>query len=66
MFVDMGTGMTDGEPALLKSRRHLRLDEATVLWKQLLSYGWQVTTPAIQRHPPGLSLLSECEAGVSK
>ena len=37
--------MPNGEPALLKSRRHLRLDEATLLWMQLRSYGWQVTAP---------------------
>lgn len=45
VFVDMGRGMPNGEPALLKSRRYLRRDEATVLWKQLLSYGWQKTAP---------------------
>ena len=31
VFVDMGRGMPDGEPALLKSRRHLRLDEVAHL-----------------------------------
>ena len=45
VFVDMGRSMPDGEPALLKSRRHLRLEDATALWKQLRSYGWQQTSP---------------------
>ena len=45
VFVDMGRSMPNGEPALLKSRRHLLLDEATVLWKSLRSYGWQQTDP---------------------
>ncbi|WP_186537670.1 DUF1651 domain-containing protein [Synechococcus sp. BIOS-E4-1] len=45
VFVDHGRRMPNGEPALLKSRRYLRLDEATLLWKDLRSYGWQVTAP---------------------
>ena len=46
VFVDHGRKMPNGEPALLKSRRHMRLEDATILWKQLLSYGWQQGTPA--------------------
>ena len=40
VFVDMGRGMPNGEPALLKSRRYLRLEDAMTLWKDLRSYGW--------------------------
>ena len=43
--VDMGRGMPNGEPALLKSRRYLRLEDATNLWRDLRSYGWQQTKP---------------------
>ena len=39
VFVDMGRPMPDGSPALLKTRQHLRREDAEVLWKQLLSYG---------------------------
>ena len=46
VFVDHGRKMPNGEPALLKSRRHMRLEDATVLWQQLLSYGWQQGKPA--------------------
>ena len=45
VFVDMGRGMPNGEPALLKSRRYLRLEDARTLWKDLRSYGWQQTSP---------------------
>ena len=41
----MGRSMPDGEPALLKSRRYLRLEDAKALWKQLRSYSWQQTAP---------------------
>ena len=44
VFVDHGRAMPDGAPALLKSRRHMRLEDAAALWKELRSYGWQVTT----------------------
>ena len=39
VFVDYGWKMSNGEPALIKSRRYLRLEEATTLWKDLRSYG---------------------------
>ena len=45
VFVDYGRGMPDGEPALLKSRRHLKQEDAMVLWKALRSSGWKTTTP---------------------
>ena len=45
VFVDHGRQMPNGDPALLKSRRHMRLEDAISLWKQLRSYGWQVTSP---------------------
>ena len=39
VFVDYGWKMSNGDPALIKSRRYLRLEEATTLWKDLRSYG---------------------------
>ena len=40
-FVDMGRPMPDGSPALLKTRQHLRREEAEVLWRTLLRSGFQ-------------------------
>ena len=45
VFEDMGRGMPDGSPALLKSRRHLRREQAEGIWKDLLKQGWKKTTP---------------------
>lgn len=46
VFVDHdGRKMTNGKPALLKGRRYLRLEDATVLWKQLRSYGCTIAKP---------------------
>ena len=47
VFVDHGRKMPNGDPALRKSRRHLRLEDATTLWKQLRSYGWQQADPVL-------------------
>ena len=41
VFVDMGRPMPDGSPALLKTRQHLRREEAEVLWRNLLRSGFQ-------------------------
>ena len=47
VFVDYGRGMTHGQSALLKSeRRHLKREDAAVLWKALRSSGWKTTDPA--------------------
>lgn len=45
VFVDDGRGMPNGEPALLKSRRYLRREQAEELWKHLRKQGWKQTTP---------------------
>jgi hypothetical protein len=45
VFVDHWRRMPNGQPALLKSRRPVRLEDAIHLWKQLLSYGWQQADP---------------------
>ena len=45
LFVDYGREIP-GQPALLKSRRHLRAEEARTLWKSLCSSGWKQRTPA--------------------
>ena len=45
LFVDFGRPMPGGEPALLKSRRHLREEDARELWKSLVSSGWKASDP---------------------
>lgn len=45
VFVDKGRKMLDGSPALLKTRQHLRRQEAEKLWKSLLSTGWIRSEP---------------------
>lgn len=45
VFVDMGRPMPDGSPALLKTRQHLRRDDAEKFWKNLVHMGWQRTEP---------------------
>lgn len=46
VFVDKGKGMPDGSPALLKTRQHLRREQAEGMWKDLLRCGWQ-KVPAV-------------------
>ena len=46
VFVDVGRLMSDGSPALLKTRQHLRRDDAEVLWKNFLRSGFQ-KVPAV-------------------
>ena len=45
VFVDLGKGMSDGSPAPLKTRRHLRREEAEAMWRDLLRQGWQKVPP---------------------
>ena len=45
LFVDYGREMPDA-PALLKSRRYLREEDAKALWKALCSSGWVMREPA--------------------
>ena len=46
VIVDHGRAMPGDEPALLKSRRTLRYEDAVSLWFQLKSCGWTVADPA--------------------
>ena len=46
VFVDMGRGMPDGSPALLKTRQHIRREDAEGMWKDLLRWGWR-KVPAV-------------------
>ena len=46
VFVDMGRGMPDGSPALLKTRQHVRREQAEVMWKDLVRKGWE-KVPAV-------------------
>lgn len=41
ILVDHGREMSDGRPALLKSRRNMRYEDAVSLWKELLRSGWK-------------------------
>ena len=45
VFLDQGSLMNDGSPALLKSRRHLAMREAIEVWNTLLHDGWQRVSP---------------------
>ncbi|MAR08654.1 MAG: hypothetical protein CL681_01605 [Blastopirellula sp.] len=49
VFIDYGRPLAD-EPALLKSRRRLRFDDATALWKALKESGWTISPPAWGAH----------------
>ena len=39
VFVDMGRPMPDGSPALLKTRQHLRREQAEGMWKDVEGSG---------------------------
>ena len=45
VFVDQGKQLPDSQPPLLKTRRHLRREEAEVMWKQLVRMGCKRTEP---------------------
>ena len=45
VFVDLGRGMPEGQPALLKSRQHLRREVAEQRWRDLCRAGWSATEP---------------------
>ena len=46
VFVDHGRPMPDGQPALLKTRRDMRYEDAVALWFQLKGLGWTVAEAA--------------------
>ncbi|WP_413442649.1 DUF1651 domain-containing protein [Synechococcus sp. MIT S1220] len=50
LFLDYGKEMTDGQPALLKSRRHLRKPEAVELWKSMKRSDWRPCQPFLRAH----------------
>ena len=50
LFVDMGKAMPDGSPALLKTRQHLRREEAEGMWKDLVRKGWVKVSPLWGAH----------------
>ncbi len=41
-FMDKGMAMTDGSPAMLKSRSYVPMQEAKVFWEELISLGWTI------------------------
>ena len=45
VFVDYGRGMPNGQPALLKSRKHLLRKDAETQWNRLIEIGWSQVAP---------------------
>ena len=45
VFLDKGRAMSDGSPALLKSRRYLPKSDAIELWINLQANGWSTVEP---------------------
>ena len=45
VFMDRGMAMPDGEPLLLKERRHAPQEDAETIWRNLKSMGWKSTEP---------------------
>ena len=47
MFVDTGiiVGIDGDKPPLMKTREEMRIEDARMLWKNLLEKGWQITDP---------------------
>ena len=43
VFMDRGMAMPDGEPPLLKERRHVPQEDAETIWRNLKSMGWKRT-----------------------
>ena len=41
VFVDMGRPMSGGSPSLLKTRQHMRREQAEGMWKNLLRSGFK-------------------------
>ena len=46
VFVDMGRPMSDGSPALLKTRQHVCKEKAESMWKDLVRKEWK-KVPAV-------------------
>ncbi len=46
VFVDKGRAMPDGSPALLKTRQHLRREQAGGMWGDLVRKRWK-KVPAV-------------------
>ena len=45
VFMDCGMPMPNGEPPLLKERRHVPKEDAETIWRNLKSMGWKRTEP---------------------
>ena len=50
VFMDRGMAMPDGQPPLLKERRHIRQADAEEIWRNLKSKGWKRTKPLWGEH----------------
>ena len=47
VFVGKGRAMSDGSPALLKTRQNLWREEAEKLWRSLVANGWLRSEPLL-------------------
>ena len=45
VFMDRGMAMPNGEPPLLKERRHVPQEDSETIWRNLNSMGWKRTEP---------------------
>jgi hypothetical protein len=45
VFMDRGMQMPDGQPPLLKERRHVPQEDVETIWRNLNSMGWKRTEP---------------------
>ena len=45
VFMDRGMPKPDGEPPILKERRHVTQEDAETIWRNLKSMGWKRTEP---------------------
>ncbi len=45
VFMDRGMAMPDGQPPLLKERRHVPQEDAETIWRNLKSMGWKRSEP---------------------
>ena len=45
VFMDRGMAMPNGEPPLLKERRHVAQEDAETIWRNLKSMGWKRSEP---------------------
>lgn len=47
MFIDTGIimGVHWDKPPLMKSREEVKIEDARIIWQNLITEGWQITNP---------------------